>query len=182
MQSRLIRTSKLLSYLLRHRPDSIGLQLDAAGWADIDELIRCAAAHGKKLSHELIEEAVATNSKKRFALSTDRRRVRANQGHSIPIDLGLEPVAPPDHLYHGTATRFLDSIMSTGLQSRSRQHVHLSGDRETAIKVGQRHGKPVVLLVAAGAMADAGHLFYLSSNQVWLTIEVPAKYLKVIQT
>jgi putative RNA 2'-phosphotransferase len=180
MESRLVRTSKLLSYLLRHRPESIGLQLDAAGWADIDELIRCANAHGKQLSRELIEEAVATNSKNRFALSADRTRVRANQGHSIPVDLGLAPVAPPDHLYHGTATRFLDSIMSTGLHSRSRQHVHLSGDRETAVKVGQRHGKPVVLLVAAGAMATAGHLFYLSANQVWLTTEVPAEYLTVL--
>ena len=125
----------------------------------------------------MLEQVVAENDKKRFAISEDGERIRANQGHSVDIDLALTASEPPELLYHGTASRFLDSIRATGLHSASRQHVHLSGDEPTATKVGQRHGKPVVLVVRARAMAAAGHLFYFSQNGVWLTERVPVEFI-----
>ena len=176
-----IKTSKFLSYVLRHNPQSIGLQLDAAGWAEVDDLIACAAQSGKRLTQEMIMEAVATNDKQRFGLRENGRFIRANQGHSIAVDLGFEPVAPPHLLYHGTAERFVSAILREGLRPMRRQHVHLSGDVETAVKVGQRHGKPVILQVAAGQMAAADHPFYCSENGVWLTNSVPATYLAIFR-
>ncbi|HEY0585703.1 MAG TPA: RNA 2'-phosphotransferase [Pseudoduganella sp.] len=172
-----VSKSKFLSLVLRHKPEEIGLVLDQNGWASIDELIALANARGANLSRPQIESIVKNNDKQRFAISADGMRIRANQGHSIDIALGLAPQTPPERLYHGSATRFLESIRASGLHSASRQHVHLSADMATAEKVGSRHGKPVILAVDAGQMARDGHLFYLSNNGVWLTDTVPPKYL-----
>jgi len=174
-----IKISKFLSYVLRHNPDSINLTLDENGWAAVDELLECAARNGRKFSRSSLEEVVETNDKKRFILSEDGLLIRANQGHSIQIDLKLEPLKPPEKLYHGTATRFLESILQNGLQPQNRHHVHLSTDRETAMKVGQRHGKPVILAVDALQMDQDGHEFYCSANGVWLTDAVLPRYFSV---
>lgn len=171
-------TSKFLSLILRHKPEEIGLTLDANGWASIEELIDLAGRRGTRLSRPQIETIVAESDKQRFAISDDGTMIRANQGHSVDIALGLATQTPPDQLFHGTATRFLDSIRESGLHSASRQHVHLSSDVHAAEKVGSRHGKPVILVVESGQMARDGHLFYLSENGVWLTDNVPAKYLR----
>ncbi|MEZ6090303.1 MAG: RNA 2'-phosphotransferase [Pirellulaceae bacterium] len=176
--SKLVSTSKFLSLLLRHRPEVIGVTLDGEGWLCIDELITQANAHGKALTLELLHEVVATNDKQRFALSEDGLRIRASQGHSVSgVELNLEQKTPPEILYHGTVAAFLDGIRATGLHKRSRHHVHLSPDEETAIKVGSRRGKPIILRVAAETMHRDGHQFYLSANGVWLVDAVPATYL-----
>ena len=176
----MVRTSRFLSFVLRHKPDAIGLELDEAGWAEVSELIDCAASDARQLTQELIRIVVETNDKRRFEMSEDGRRIRASQGHSIDVDLGLKPNTPPDVLFHGTASRFLGSILATGLEPRGRQHVHLSADEATAVAVGQRHGKPVVLRVDAASMVSDGHRFYLSRNRVWLADAVPAMYLKTL--
>ncbi|QEL20339.1 RNA 2'-phosphotransferase [Limnoglobus roseus] len=173
----IVRTSKFLSLVLRHKPEEIGLTLDANGWADVEELIRLTNAHGVSLTRPLLEQVVAENDKKRFAFSDDGRRIRASQGHSVEVDLALPPSEPPAELFHGTATRFLDSIRASGLHSANRQHLHLSPDAITATKVGQRHGKPVILIVRAGEMFAAGHQFFLSANGVWLTERVPVEFI-----
>lgn len=170
------KLSKFLSYVLRHNPDSIGLTLDPQGWTSVDELMECAANSGTHFTKAQLVEVVQTNDKQRFSFSDDGLRIRANQGHSIPIDLGLEPVEPPEFLYHGTATRFLPSIQEGGLLPQKRHHVHLSADIETAVKVGQRHGKVVVLKIAAAQMHIDGHPFYCSENDVWLTDDVAPIY------
>ena len=172
-----VKTSKFLSLVLRHKPEEIGLELDPNGWANIADLIRLANQKGGRLTRPLLEQVVAENDKNRFAISDDGQRIRASQGHSVKIDLALAPVDPPTLLYHGTASRFLASIRADGLHSAKRQHVHLSVDVPTATKVGQRHGQPVVLIVRAGAMAAARHLFYLSQNGVWLTERVPVEFI-----
>lgn len=172
-----VRSSKFLSLILRHQPEKIGLHLDAQGWADVEELLTKAQAHGVVLTRPQLEQIVANNDKQRFAFSPDGQRIRANQGHSIRVDLGLEPQLPPSHLYHGTATRFLDSIRQQGLLARGRDHVHLSADLETAVRVGQRHGKPVVLRIQAEAMHEVGVLFYRSANGVWLVSHVPLNFI-----
>lgn len=169
------KISKFLSFILRHNPQSIKLKLDAQGWAEIDELIE--KSKEIKLTRELIEEVVRDNDKQRFII--DGNRIRANQGHSINIDLALEAVRPPKVLYHGTATRFLNAIMQEGLTKQSRQHVHLSQDIETATIVGKRHGKVVILEVNAQKMFEEGYEFYLSENGVWLTDRVAVEYLSV---
>jgi len=166
--------SKHLSYILRHKPEAIGLTLDPQGWANVDDLI---SKSPKGLSREKIILAVESNDKQRFILSEDGNRIRANQGHSISIDLGLKPSAPPEILYHGTATRFLEPILEQGLKKMNRQHVHLSADVETAVKVGSRHGKPVILTLDTASMVKDGHDFYMSENGVWLTDRVPPQYL-----
>jgi putative RNA 2'-phosphotransferase len=171
------KTSKFLSYILRHRPDEIGIVLDPQGWTDIATLISCAHQHGKQLSDVTLREAVRTSDKQRFMISEDGYRIRANQGHSIDIDLGLTTTTPPDILYHGTASRFMASILASGLLPGSRHHVHLSAMPETAINVGQRHGKPVLLVVQAGDMLQAGHQFFVSANGVWLTDTVPPAFI-----
>jgi putative RNA 2'-phosphotransferase len=176
MTDPIVATSKFLSFVLRHRPDAIGLVLDETGWADIDDILRLAPPE-QGLTRERIERAVAENDKQRFAISADGRRIRARQGHSIEVDLPLPAVAPPARLYHGTATRFVESIRREGLLKRDRQHVHLSADTDTATRVGARHGAPVVLIVHADAMAAAGHAFFLSENGVWLTGTVPAAFI-----
>ena len=178
MKNHYIKISKFLSYVLRHKPESIGLELDKNGWASIDRLVRCTNASGQNLSRKVIEEVVQANDKKRFSVSDDGMRIRASQGHSVDIDLGLKPEPPPKYLYHGTATRFLDSILTSGLNSRERQYVHLSSDVKTAVRVGQRHGKPVILVINAGKMNADGYSFFLSDNGVWLTEHVPLEYLE----
>lgn len=169
--------SKFLSLVLRHKPEEIGLALDANGWASVEELIARANARGTPLTRPLIETIAAESDKQRFAISADGAMIRANQGHSVDISLGLKPQTPPEQLFHGTATRFIESIRTSGLHAASRQHVHLSSDQVTAEKVGSRHGKPVVLVVESGQMARDGHLFYQSDNGVWLTDRVPPEYL-----
>jgi putative RNA 2'-phosphotransferase len=175
--SHIVRTSKFLSLILRHQPEKIGLVLDENGWADVDDLIERAKLHGRKLTLELLTTVVETNDKRRFLFSADGSKIRANQGHSVEIDLALPPREPPEQLFHGTATRFLESIRSQGLVPGSRRHVHLSPDAETAIKVGQRHGRPVVLDIQSGMMHRTGHIFFCSENGVWLTAHVPAEFI-----
>jgi len=170
--------SKFLSYVLRHQPQSIGLQLDREGWASIDELIAGAARHGRKLDIALIKEVVAGNDKKRFALSLDGKSIRAVQGHSTAqVQRQLEAKLPPQWLYHGTATRFMASILAQGLLPGTRHYVHLSIDEKTALKVGSRHGKPVILKIAALAMHEKGLAFYQAENGVWLTKKVPVEFI-----
>lgn len=170
-------TSKFLSLVLRHEPEKIGLVLDAQGWANVNELLQKLAAHGQTLDHAGLQHIVATCNKQRFALGDDGQRIRANQGHSVTVDLGLVPVEPPQWLYHGTVPRFVGSIREQGLRAGERQHVHLSLDRETAHQVGARRGAPVILSVHAGRMHAEGHVFYRSANGVWLTDHVPPKYI-----
>ncbi|WP_020471840.1 RNA 2'-phosphotransferase [Zavarzinella formosa] len=172
-----VKISKFMSLVLRHKPEEIGLALDENGWADVDELIRLMNLKGTSLTRPVLEQVVAGNDKKRFAFSEDGLRIRASQGHSVDVDLALPPSTPPELLYHGTATRFLDSIRAEGLKSGKRQHVHLSLDIPTATKVGQRHGKPVILVIRSGEMSAAGHLFYLSANNVWLAEGVPLSFI-----
>lgn len=177
MSRDLARTSRFLSLVLRHDPGRIGLTLDPAGWADVEELLAAAWRAGVALDRALLERVVVENDKRRFAFSADGARIRASQGHSVPVQLGLEPRTPPAVLYHGTATRFLEAIRREGLRPGQRTHVHLSTDEATARTVGRRHGAPVVLEVAAGRMAEEGHEFLLSENGVWLTRAVPTRYL-----
>ncbi|MBK5144470.1 RNA 2'-phosphotransferase [Budviciaceae bacterium BWR-B9] len=170
--------SKFLSYVLRHQPEAIGLTLDSEGWADIDTLIACAAKDGKRLELALIQSVVETSDKKRFAISQDGLRIRAVQGHSsAQVDIRYEEQVPPEFLYHGTATRFLDSIREQGLIAGSRQYVHLSADEATAVAIGQRHGKPVVLKIRALEMSRQGLVFYRAENGVWLSGEVPTHFI-----
>lgn len=177
MKNDLVKTSKFLSLVLRHQPEVIGLTLDANGWATVEDLLAKARSAGTPLTRELLDKVVSENDKKRFAFSDDGTRIRASQGHSVEIDLALPPTEPPELLYHGTAHRSVESIRASGLHSASRQHVHLSPDTQTAVKVGSRHGKPVVLVVRAGEMWRAGRPFYLSANGVWLTENVPAEFI-----
>src|SRR5688500_11890344 len=171
--------SRFLSYVLRHAPEAIGLQLDAAGWADVSELVTKCHMAGKSFDLETLRAVVAENDKKRFTLSDDGRRIRAAQGHSIPVDLGLMPIMPPETLFHGTAQAKLEAIRRDGLQPGRRQKVHLSQDKDTAIIVGRRHGNPVVLCVEAGRMHADGLLFWQAHNGVWLTDRVPPRYLNL---
>jgi putative RNA 2'-phosphotransferase len=176
----IIRISKYLSLILRHQPDVAGIQLDENGWTNVNELIERIHEERPqlKLDLEVLDQVVETNNKKRFAFSEDKTSIRASQGHSLKIDMQFEAVDPPEFLYHGTATRFVNSIRKQGLQKRGRQHVHLSAERETAISVGSRHGVPVILTVSSKTMQQAGHEFYQSANGVWLTDHVPNKFLE----
>ncbi|MGO8749733.1 MAG: RNA 2'-phosphotransferase [Thermoguttaceae bacterium] len=178
MNKQLVEISKFLSFVLRHKPQAIGITLDAEGWVAVDELLAAAVRHGRSITRQQLEEVVATNDKQRFSFSADGRLIRANQGHSIEVDLGLVPVEPPELLYHGTVARFLDSIREKGLVRGKRHHVHLSADRDTAARVGQRRGRPVVLVIEARCMRGDGHAFYKSENGVWLTESVPPAYLQ----
>ncbi|HYC27781.1 MAG TPA: RNA 2'-phosphotransferase [Chitinophagaceae bacterium] len=172
------KVSKFLSFVLRHKPEAIGVELDANGWADVDALIEKSNKANIPLTPELLQHIVETNSKKRFAFNEQQNKIRASQGHSIEIELELNAVEPPAVLYHGTAESFVGSILEKGLLKQQRQHVHLSTDVETAVKVGQRHGKPKVFEVLAKQMHTEGHKFYLSANGVWLVDEVPPAFLR----
>ncbi|MFJ8763420.1 RNA 2'-phosphotransferase [Streptomyces clavifer] len=173
---RTVKVSKYLSKHLRHQPDRIGISLDAHGWVSIEELLRACARHGFAVSRSELDHVVAANDKQRFAVADDR--IRANQGHTVAVDLDLAPAEPPAYLYHGTVARALDAIRDEGLRPMARHHVHLSRDRETATRVGARRGAPVVLSVDAGAMHRAGHLFHVTANGVWLTDAVPPGFLR----
>ena len=170
-------TSKFLSYILRHIPSDIGLELDQAGWANMSDLISKANNKGKVLSEELIQLVVETCDKQRFAISSCGQLIRANQGHSIEIDLGLPPKVPPALLYHGTAEKFINAIEKEGLKKRQRHHVHLTENIKTAQSVGSRYGKLILLSIDTHAMSKAGMQFFQSTNGVWLTNEVPPQYL-----
>ncbi len=174
------KISKYLSYILRHKPHTIDLTLDNEGWADINELIEKTTSI--RLSPDLIKTVVETNDKQRFSISDDEKRIRANQGHSIDVDLALEPIRPPDILLHGTATRFLDAILTEGLLKRNRHHVHLSETVDAAHAVGRRHGKPVILEISAVKMHEDGFQFYRSKNGVWLVDHVPPSYIELTET
>lgn len=169
--------SKFLSLVLRHEPGKIGIALDEQGWTDCRELIEAAGRRGKKFSYETLLEVVRTNDKQRFALSEDGKRIRANQGHSVSVDLALVPGDPPEFLYHGTVAKFLDAIRAEGLRKGERHHVHLSPDLTTAMRVGERRGAPVILSVRSDEMAAAGYLFFRSENGVWLTDAVPPLFI-----
>jgi putative RNA 2'-phosphotransferase len=169
------RTSKFLSLLLRHRPELIGIRLDHSGWVDIDDLLDAMKRHGRALHREDLMEIVKADLKGRYAIVGNR--IRANQGHSVEVDLGLEPVEPPEHLYHGTVERFLPAIRDQGLVKGQRHHVHLSEDAATATAVGSRRGKAVVLVIEAGRMHRDRHTFYQSHNGVWLTNNVAPRYI-----
>ena len=170
--------SKHLSYILRHKPDEAGLELGPGGWVAVDDLLQGLAASGSDIDREALLQIVETSEKKRFTLSDDGSLIRAAQGHSVAVDLRLQAKIPPDVLYHGTATRFLDAIRDDGLQPVSRQHVHLSKEKRTALQVGARHGKPAILEVAADDMVKDGHDFFEADNGVWLTAHVAPRYLK----
>ncbi len=172
--------SKFLSYVLRHNPEALGITLDASGWADVALLLEKMNKSGMKIDAALLDHVVETNSKKRFAFNDAKDRIRASQGHSVEIELGYEPLVPPEILYHGTGDRNISDILKEGINKGSRHHVHLSTDKATAVNVGGRHGKPVVLEVMALQMHNDGYAFFLSENGVWLTEEVPAGY--VMQT
>ncbi len=171
------RISKFLSLVLRHAPEKIGINLDDAGWTSIDELIVKMRDNGHEIDRETLQQVVLTNNKKRFAISEDGKMIRANQGHSIKIEHGYKQKTPPSRLFHGTALKNRESILKSGLDKRKRHHVHLSSDIETAIAVGRRHGKPIVFDVDSTQMHADGLKFYQSENGVWLTENVPAKYL-----
>lgn len=176
----LVKRSKYLARHLRHQPEALGLTLDPGGWVAVDALLAAMRRHGIELSRAQLDEIVARNNKQRFSFDETGTRIRANQGHSIPVDLQLAPATPPDALYHGTSKATIGPILREGLQKMRRQHVHLSRDKATAIKVGSRHGAPIVLLVDAAAMARNGYQFFLSDNGVWLTDHVPPRYLRVL--
>ncbi|WP_326689305.1 MULTISPECIES: RNA 2'-phosphotransferase [unclassified Streptomyces] len=172
-----VRISKYLARHLRHDPDRIGLVLDAHGWARTDELLAAAAAHNFRFTRAELEEVVAHNDKQRYAFSPDGTRIRANQGHTVDVELDLPALPPPPVLFHGTTPRFLSAIRDEGLRPMTRHAVHLSPDRETAARVGARRGRAVVLTAAAGFMHEEGHTFWRSENGVWLTEAVPPCYL-----
>ncbi len=173
----LVKAGRYISYLLRHHPEEAGLSLDEHGWADVQQLISAVGKSYAGFSQEILDEIVATNNKQRYSYNEDKTLIRANQGHSIPVDVELPEAQPPEILWHGTGEKFVDSINKTGLVPKSRLHVHLSKDVATARQVGSRHGKPVVYKVLSAEMARDGYKFYLSVNGVWLTKEVPVKYL-----
>ncbi|MBI5170053.1 MAG: RNA 2'-phosphotransferase [Candidatus Eisenbacteria bacterium] len=177
MRDRIVETSRFLSFVLRHEPEAIGLHLDREGWASVAELIAGARKRGRQLDEATIAEVVAGNDKRRFALSADGTRIRAVQGHSIDVDLGLAPAVPPALLYHGTATRFAEHIRREGLRPAGRQYVHLSATAAAAARVGARHGRPVVLSVRAFEAHERGVVFHLSENQLWLVRSLPAEFL-----
>lgn len=176
-EKQVMTISKFLSLVLRHQPGCINLTLDGQGWANVQELIQKCASKGHHFTFDDLKVVVDTNNKKRFKFNEDFTKIRASHGHSIEVDLGYTPQIPPEFLYHGTGKQSVESIMKTGLEKRNRQHVHLSKDRDTAIKVGQRHGTPFIFVVRAGDMNRAGFKFFLSDNGVWLTDNVPTEYL-----
>ncbi|MCD9185967.1 MAG: RNA 2'-phosphotransferase [Pyrinomonadaceae bacterium] len=179
-EKRKTKISKFLSLVLRHAPETVGLSLDENGWLKIEDLRKACAAHGKSFTVAELEEVVAANDKKRFAFDETKTKIRASQGHSINVEIEFERKTPPEILYHGTAERNVGVIFSSGLQKMKRHHVHLSADTETARRVGARYGKPVLLEVNTKAMLAENHEFFVSANGVWLTDEVPPRFLKLL--
>lgn len=175
-ERRMVRVSKYLAKHLRHEPEAIGIVLDSQGWVEIEVLLRACAGHGFAFTRDELERVVAANDKRRYVIEGER--IRASQGHSVEVDLGLDPEEPPAILYHGTVAASVASIRADGLLPMSRQDVHLSAERDTAVRVGARRGKPVVLVVDAGAMHQAGHEFRVSANGVWLVARVPPAYVR----
>jgi putative RNA 2'-phosphotransferase len=180
-QDQSIRRSKFLSLVLRHEPQAARVTLDSAGWVPVDELLEGCAKAGMALTRAELDHLVATNPKRRFEYNDDCTRIRASQGHSVEVDLQYAPAVPPDVLYHGTATRFLESIRAQGLSKMQRHHVHLADETTTTLQVGARHGKPVLLHIQAGAMHHAGHAFFHATNGVWLVDHVPAEFIQIIE-
>ncbi|WP_026507833.1 RNA 2'-phosphotransferase [Butyrivibrio sp. MC2013] len=171
--------SKYIALILRHKPETIDISLDEHGWANVDELI-AGIAKNNTFNMAMLEEIVATDNKQRYSFNEDHTLIRANQGHSVPVDVELKKVVPPEILYHGSAVKFEQSIDQQGLIPKSRLYVHLSKDYDTAVNVGKRHGKPLIYEVLSGKMAQDGYEFFLSANGVWLTKAVPVEYLKKI--
>ena len=171
------RISKLMSLVLRHKPEHLDLTLDENGWVKVDLLLAAMQRQGLDVDRDLLEEVVRDNDKQRFAFNEGQIQIRASQGHSIEVDVQLAQKTPPSILLHGTVEKFLDAIRESGLKKMSRQHVHLSADMETASKVGSRRGKPVILQIDAANMEKNGHVFYLSANGVWLTDHVPPGFI-----
>lgn len=176
----LTETSRYLSLILRHKPQVIGITLDEHGWADVEQLIE-GIQKTQPFDMKMLEEIVRTDNKQRYSFNEDKTLIRANQGHSIPVDVELKAAVPPEYLWHGTGQKYVASIDQTGLIPKSRLYVHLSADEETAVKVGSRHGKPVVYRVLSGQMAKDGRDFFCSVNGVWLTKQVPVEYLEKIE-
>lgn len=180
MQDEFTRISKMLTSALRHKPEKIGITIEAlGGWTDVDELLKAMRAHGCAIDMPMLETIVANDNKQRYSFSADKRKIRANQGHSIDVVMDYLEPEPPALLYHGTGEKSVDAILREGIKRMSRQYVHLSRDIQTAVKVGQRHGKPVVLTVSSAQMFSDGYRFFLSENGVWLTELVPTKYISV---
>lgn len=171
-----IKTSRYISLILRHKPEAAGVRLDKNGWADVDEFI-CGVSKTHPIDMALLEKIVATDDKQRYSFNEDKTKIRANQGHSIPVDVELEELEPPEKLWHGTAKKYVTDIEKSGLIAKSRLYVHLSPDYDTAVKVGSRHGCPVVFAVNAKQMCLDGYRFYKSANNVWLTKYIPPYYL-----
>lgn len=171
------KKSKFLSLVLRHKPDAIGIELDQNGWVEVDELLSALAHHGRAMSIETLQQIVRNNDKQRFLFADDGTRIRANQGHSVEVDLGYQPAIPPEILYHGTPRQFVGSIANEGLKKMERHHVHLHADVTTSTKVGERRGKPVLLKIRALEMHKAGFEFFVTPNDVWLTESVPVEYI-----
>lgn len=178
MNSRLVTVSKFLSKYLRHEPEKLGLRLESGGWVPVADLLAGAARIGFQIDRDELDRVIAENDKQRFSLDETGERIRANQGHSTEVDLQLEEVNPPEQLFHGTVSRFLDAILTEGLKKMNRHDVHLSHDVQTASKVGQRRGKPVILAIDSGRMAADGYKFRRSANGVWLTDHVPPQYIR----
>lgn len=176
----LIKISKYLSLHLRHQPEKLGLTLEPGGWVAVDDLLVACSAHRFPITRAALEEVVAGNDKQRFAFDQTGKKIRASQGHSVAVDLQLEPALPPRELYHGTGEKSVAAIQKSGLQKMQRHHVHLSPDTETARRVGARHGRPAIFIVDAAAMKTAGHDFYQSENGVWLTDSVPTQFLRLL--
>lgn len=173
-----LKLSRFISLILRHKPDTIGITLDEHGWASVSELLSGINACGNEIDMKTLEEIVAEDDKQRYSFNDDKTKIRANQGHSVNVDVELKKAEPPEILFHGTGEKYVSSIKSEGLKPKSRLYVHLSSDRETAVKVGSRHGKPVVFEVNSGEMSRRGFEFFISENGVWLTKFVPAEYLR----
>lgn len=174
------KTGIFISLILRHKPDVIGISLDEHGWANVQELISgINKTQGYSIDMSMLEEIVRTDNKQRYGFNEDRSKIRANQGHSINVDVELKEAVPPEILYHGTGEKYVDSINAEGLKPKSRLYVHLSKDVETAVTVGSRHGQPIVYTIASGEMYRQGYTFYLSENGVWLTKNVPIDFMKI---
>lgn len=171
--------SKFMSLILRHKPETIGISLDPHGYADVDELLRGMNQHGSKIDFETLKEIVKTDNKQRYSFNGDKTKIRANQGHSIDVNVGLEELQPPNVLYHGTGEKSVQGIKKYGIKKMDRLYVHLSKDYETAIKVGSRHGKPVVFKIDTEKMYQDGYKFFLSKNKIWLTKHVPTQYIEI---